>query len=489
MNDVELAFTPATELRQLVRTKQVSPVEIVETVLRRIERVNPVVNAYVTVAADQALDAARAAEAAIGRGDPSASSGQGLGPLHGIPVSLKDLTTTAGIRTTYGSKLYADNVPSVDALEVTRLKAAGAIILGKTNTPEFGAGPNTLNALFGATRNPWDLERSAGGSSGGAAVALACGLGPIAQGSDLGGSLRIPASVCGVIGFRTSPGRIPVWPSGWTSNMFSVTGPMARTVRDTALMLSVMAGPDDRVPISLDEPGDVFERAADGDLSSIACEAGRGPRVAWSPDLGVGLVDPEVARIVEDAARTFESLGCTVEDAHPDVGEPRPMIAALRALGTAAGNPELLKRADEVANPFLREFLKRPHELTGMEVARAWHEHSRLIERVAAFFREYDLLITPTTPTPAYMLDQMFPPVVAGTPIGSAIDAMIVTYVITMTGLPAISLPAGWTDAGLPVGMQIVGRRHAEAAVLRAAAAFEAARPWAARRPLVATEA
>ena len=481
MNDLELAFTPATELRRLVRARQVSPVEVVEAILRRIERVNPTVNAYVTVAADQALAAARDAEAAVLRGDP-------LGPLHGVPVSLKDLTTTAGIRTTYGSKLFADNVPSVDALEVTRLKAAGAIVLGKTNTPEFGAGPNTLNALFGATRNPWDLERSAGGSSGGAAVALACGLGPIAQGSDLGGSLRIPASVCGVIGFRTSPGRIPVWPSGWTSNMFSVTGPMARTVRDTALMLSVVAGPDDRVPISLDEPGEAFERAADGELFSIAREPGRPSRVAWSPDLGVGVVEPEVARIVEDAARTFESLGCTVEDTHPDVGEPRPMIAALRALGTAAGNPELLKRADEVANPFLREFLKRPAELTGMEVARAWHEHSRLVERISHFFRDYDLLITPTTPTAAYMVDQMYPPVVAGKPIGSAIDAMIVTYVITMTGLPAISVPAGWTEAGLPVGMQIVGRRHAEAAVLCAATAFEAARPWADRRPPVAVE-
>ena len=488
MDDLELAFTPATELRELIRSKQVSPVEVVDAALRRIERVNPAVNAYVTVAAEQAVAAARDAEAAIQRGnDRSAGPEQAIGPLHGVPVSLKDLTPSAGIRTTYGSKLFADNVPTADALEVTRLKQAGAIILGKTNTPEFGAGPNTLNALFGATRNPWDLERSAGGSSGGAAVALACGLGPLAQGSDLGGSLRIPASVCGVIGFRTSPGRIPVWPGGWTSNPFSVTGPMARSVRDVALMLSVMAGPDDRVSISLDEPGDVFERAADGELASIARVAGRPPRVAWSHDLGIGVVDPEVSRLVESAARTFESLGCTVEDAHPDIGDPRDMIAALRALGTAAGNPELLKRADEVDNPFLREFLKRPAELTGMEIANAWNAHSRLIERVSAFFRDYDLLITPTTPTPAYLVDQMFPPDVAGTPIASAIDAMIVTYAITMTGLPAISVPAGWTEAGPPIGMQIVGRRHAEAAVLSAAAAFEATRPWADRRPAVAT--
>jgi amidase len=480
MNDLDLAFTPATELRRLVSDRRLSPVEVVEALLRRIERVNPVVNCYVTVAAERALDAARRAEAAQVRGDA-------LGPLHGVPVSLKDLTPTAGIRTTYGSRLFADHVPTRSALEVERLVAAGAIVVGKTNTPEFGAGPNTLNALFGATRNPWDLARSAGGSSGGAAVALACGLGPLAQGSDLGGSLRIPASVCGAIGFRTSPGRIPVWPAGWTTNLFSVSGPMARTVRDTALMLSVMAGPDDRVPISLDEPGGAFAPLAEDDAPGRALDWLRGKRVAWSPTLGVGLVEPEVERLVGEATRAFEGLGATVEAADPVVGEPRPMIAALRALGTAAGNPDLLDRADEVDNPFLREFLKRPRELSGLEVARAFHEHARLAERFAHFFREHDLLVTPTTPTAAYMLDQMYPPTVAGTPIASAIDAMIVTYVITMTGYPAISVPAGWTEAGLPVGMQIVGRRHAEADVLRAALAFEQARPWADRRPPVAT--
>lgn len=472
MDDLELAFTPATDLRRLIRDRQVSPVEVVERLLQRIERLNPVVNAYCTVAADQALAAARQAEAAVQRGDP-------LGPLHGVPVALKDTTPTAGIRTTFGSRLFADHVPAEDALEVTRLKQAGAIILGKTNTPEFAAGPNTLNALFGATRNPWSLERSAGGSSGGSAVALACGLAPLAQGGDLGGSLRIPASVCGVIGFRTSPGRIPMYPSGWTSEPFLVTGPMARTVRDTALMLSAMAGPDDRVPISLDEPGAVFERAAEGDV--------RGLRIAWSPDLGIGRVEPEVARIVEAAGRRFEEAGCTIEDATPEIGEIRPTIAAFRALGVAAGSPELLDRADEVDNPFLREFLKRPRELTGLEIARACTEHARYVERMAAFFRRYDLLLTPTTPTAAYLLDQMFPPEIDGQPVANAIDAMIVTYAITLAGLPAISVPAGFTADGLPVGLQIVGGRHAEALVLRAAAAFEQLAPWADQRPPLAT--
>jgi len=470
VDDLALAFAPATELRRLIRAGKVSPVEVVEGTLRRIERVNPVVNAYCTVAAGQALAAARQAEAAVSRGDD-------LGPLHGVPVGIKDMSLTAGIRTTFGSRLYADYIPTEDSVDVARLKRAGAIVLGKTNSPEFAAGPNTLNALFGATRNPWSLERSAGGSSGGSAVALACGMASLANGGDLGGSLRIPASVCGVVGFRPSPGRVPMYPSAWTSESFLVVGPMARTVRDVALMLEVTAGPDDRVPISLDEPGSVFERAAEGGV--------KGLRVAWSPDLGVSRVDPEVARIVEAACRRFEEAGCSVEAAAPEIGEIRPMIATYRALGAAAGAPDLLNRADEVENPLLREFLKRPRELTGLQVAQAGIEHSRYVERMMAFFRRYDLLVTPTTPTAAYLLDQMYPPEIAGQPVESAIDAMLVTYAITMAGLPAISVPAGFTAAGLPVGMQIVGGRHAEALVLRAAAAFEKLAPWADRHPPV----
>lgn len=471
MNDLALTFAPATELRRLIRDREVSPVEVVERTLQRIEQVNPVVNAYCTVAAEQALTAAREAEAAISRGDA-------LGPLHGVPVAIKDMSLTAGIRTTFGSRLFADHVPTEDSLDVARLKRAGAILIGKTNTPEFAAGPNTLNALFGATRNPWNLERSAGGSSGGSAVALACGMTPLATGGDLGGSLRIPASVCGVVGFRTSPGRVPMYPSSWTSESFLVVGPMARTVRDVGLMLSATAGPDDRVPISLDESGAVFETAAEGGV--------KGLRVAWSPDLGVSRVDPEVARIVEAACRRFEDAGCSVEAAAPEIGEIRPMIATYRALGAAAGVPELLDRADEVDNPLLREFLKRPRELSGLDVARAGIEHARYVERIAAFFQKYDLLVTPATPTAAYMLDQMYPPEIAGETIVNAIDAMLVTYAITMASLPAISVPAGFTAAGLPIGMQIVGGRHAEALVLRAAAAFEELAPWAHHRPPVA---
>lgn len=471
MDDLALGFTSAADLRRSIRSREISPVEAVEGLLRRIERVNPVVNAFCTVAGEQALVAAREAEAAVIRGDD-------LGPLHGVPVAFKDMVPTAGIRTTYGSRLFADNVPTEDALEVSRLKQAGAIVVGKTNTPEFAAGPNTLNVLFGGTRNPWNLEHSAGGSSGGSAVALACGMVPLASGGDLGGSLRIPASLCGVVGYRTSPGRIPMVPYGWTSDPFLVSGPMARTVTDTALMLAAMAGPDDRIPISLDEPGSVFERAAEGEM--------RGLRIAWSPDLGVSRVDPEVARIVEAACQRFTEAGCSVEPAAPAVGDIRPMTATLRALATAAASPELLDRADEVDNPFLREFLKRPRELTGLEVANAWHAHSQYVERMVGFFRNYDLLVTPATPTAAYLLDQMYAPEIDGQPVDSAIDAMLLTYAFTMAGLPAISIPAGFTAAGLPIGMQIVGGRHADALVLRAAAAFEQIAPWAHLRPRVA---
>jgi amidase len=253
---------------------------------------------------------------------------------------------------------------------------------------------------------------------------------------------------------------------------------MARTVRDIALMLAATAGPDDRVPISLDEPGSVFENAAEGGV--------RGLRIAWSPDLGISRVDPEVATIVEVACRRFEDAGCSIEAAHPEIGEIRPMIATFRALGAATGAPELLDRADEVDNPLLREFLKRPRELTGLQIAQAAIDHSRYVERIAAFFRTYDLLVTPTTPTAAYLLDQMYAPEIDGEPVESAIDAMLVTYAITMAGLPAISVPAGFTSAGLPIGMQIVGGRHAEALVLRAAAAFEELAPWAHHRPPVA---
>src|SRR6266850_3347608 len=308
MPAMDLCFTPASRLAALIRQRKVSPLEVTRAVLAQIERVNPEVNAYCTVAAKTALADARKATSAVTRRSAR------LGPLHGVPVSIKDLTPTRGIRTTWGSKIYEHHVPTEDGLVVERLRAAGAIVIGKTNTPEFGAGGNTRNAVFGPTLNPWNLALTCGGSTGGGAVALATGMAPLAQGSDLGGSLRIPASFCGVVGLRPSPGCVPVWPRGTAWNTYSVEGPMARTVADTALMLSAIAGQDPRVPISYP----VDTRAL---LGAVKRPSIKGLRIAWSSDLGITPVDHEVKRVTEATLAVFRKLGARVEEAHPAFDE------------------------------------------------------------------------------------------------------------------------------------------------------------------------
>lgn len=467
----DLCYLPATELVAAIRAKRASPREVTDAVLAQIDRVNPIVNAFVTVVADQAREAARAAEAAVMRHPPDE-----LGPLHGVPVSIKDLTLTKGIRTTFGSLAFADFVPTEDALVVERLKHAGAIILGKTNTPELGAGGNTKNALFGPTRNPWRLSHTCGGSSGGAAVALATGMGPLAQGSDTGGSLRTPASFCGVIGFRTSPGVVPVYPTPLAWDPLSVTGPMARTVGDTALMLAAVAGPDDRAPISV--PVDPAAWVAAARTPEV-----RGWRIAWSADLGVTPVDPVVARVAESAARAYLDLGCSVEDDHPDFTGLREMILPARSARMAAVHGGLLPKWRDRMFPPLVWNIELGSTITATQWAKAEMDRTRLWHRVRAFFERYDLLMTPTVAVPPFPHAWDYPPEINGQRTETYLDWFLLTYAITLTGLPAISIPAGWTADGLPVGLQIVGRRWGEAAVLRAAAALEAARPWAGRRP------
>ena len=465
----DLCYMPATEVAAAIRAKRVSPREVVDAVLDRIDRVNPIVNAFVTIVADQARQAARDAEMAVMRAER-------LGSLHGVPVSIKDLTPTKGIRTTYGSKAFATNVPAEDALIVQRLRGAGAIVLGKTNTPELGAGGNTKNALFGPTRNPWRLSHTCGGSSGGAAVALAAGMGPLAQGSDTGGSLRTPASFCGVIGFRTSPGVVPAYPSPLLYDPLSVTGPMARTVADTALMLAAVAGPDDRAPISI--PVDPAQW-----LEAVRTREVRGWRIAWSADLGVTPVDPEVVRVAEAAARTYQALGGTVEDAHPDFTGMKQIIHATRASKMAAVHGGLLPKWRAQMFPPLVWNIEHGLTLTAEEWGRAEMARTALWHRVRTFFERYDLLLTPTVACPPFPVEWDYPSEINGQKMDTYIDWFLLTYAITLTGLPAISVPAGWTADGLPVGLQIVGRRWGEAAVLRAAAALEAARPWGDRRP------
>ena len=471
MSDRDLCYVSAAQLQRLYRTRKVSPLEVMQAILARIDAVNPRVNAYVTVAREAALAAARKATAALTRRAGS------LGPLHGIPVSIKDLTPTKGIRTTWGSKIFEHHVPEEDALYVTRLKAAGAIVVGKTNTPEFGAGGNTFNAVFGATRNPWDTALTCGGSSGGAAVALATGMGPLAQGSDLGGSLRTPAAFCGVVGFRTTPGLIPVYPADLAWDSLSVTGPMARTVGDVALMLAAMAGPDDRAPLSYDVDPRGFPAAVE--RPSI-----KGWRVAWTPDLdGLIPVDQEIATIAERATGIFRSLGAKVEHTCPSFGEVNEIVLATRGLGMVARHAHRLAEWEPAMQKGLVWNIKQGLSLTPQEIGRGETLRTRLWHRVREFMATKDLLILPTVAVPPFPVEQPYPTEINGRALDNYTQWFFLTYGITVTGLPVISVPCGFTRSGLPVGLQIVGRRRQETAVLRAAGAFEAAAPWADRIP------
>jgi amidase len=468
----DLCFAPATELLRLYRTRKASPLETMQAVLTQIDRVNPQVNAIVTLARESALAEARKATRALPRRVE-------FPPLFGVPVVIKDLTITKGLRTTYGSKIHADHVPTEDALVVQRLKAAGAIVLGKTNTPEFGAGANTFNAVFGATRNPWNLELTCGGSSGGSAVALVTGMGPIAHGTDLGGSLRIPAAFCGVVGFRTTPGLVPVYPRELAWDHLSVHGPMARTVADAALMLSVMAGPDDRAPISYAADTREF-------VTAVRKPSVKGWRIAWTPDLaGLIPVDNEVASVAEQGARVFRSLGAAVATASPDFSETNEIVLSTRGLVMAALHGDKLTRWRDQMQQGLVWNIEQGLRLTPQEIGHGEKLRTVLWHRVRMFFERYDLLVLPTVAVKPFPVEQPYPTEINGQALANYTQWFFLTYAISLTGLPAISVPCGFTEDGLPVGLQIVGRRRQEAAVLTAAAAFERAAPWADKIPRI----
>ncbi|HUO62822.1 MAG TPA: amidase family protein [Terriglobales bacterium] len=474
----DLCFTPASELARLYRSRKVSPLEVMRAVLERVDRVNPLVNAVVTLDREAAMNQARRATAALARRSAA------LGPLHGIPVGIKDVTPTKGMRTTFGSKLFEDHVPAEDAAVVERLKAAGAIVLGKTNTPEFAFGPNTVNAVFGATRNPWNLALSAGGSSGGSAAALATGMCPIAQGTDLGGSLRGPAALCGVVGFRTTPGLIPRYPEVLAWDSYSVEGPMARTTGDTALLLSVMAGPADaRAPMNYAADPKPF-------LAAVRQPSVKGSRIAWTPDLG-GLVtvDPEIATACAESARIFRTLGARVERASPDMRDVPEIVALTRGFLMVARHADKLDRWRDQLQAGLVENTVQGLAMTSRDVARGELLRTQLWHRVHAFFESRDLWLTPTTAVPPFPIELPHAMEIGGKPAGKTLQRSFLTYAFSVLGLPAISVPCGFTRDGLPIGLQIVGRPRQEAAVLRAAAAFEAAQPWAHRMPPVITQA
>ena len=467
----DLCARPAADLARSIAARELSAAEVMEAHLARIDRVDPAVNAIVTLLPDEARRGAAAADAAVARGDA-------LGPLHGLPVAHKDLTWTKGIRTTFGCRAFENFVPDEDALIVERLRAAGAITIGKTNTPELGAGSQTFNAVFGATRNPYDTTKTCGGSSGGAAVALATGMLPIADGSDLGGSLRNPAGFCNVVGFRPSPGRVPIWPSQAAWFPMGVQGPMARNVTDVALMLSAIAGPDPRAPISLPPPGSVFRPPLDRDVEGSA--------IAWSRDLGGLPVDPRVTAVIDAERGTFERLGCVVEDAEPDMSGVAEVFRVWRAWYFEACYGTLLDEHRELLKDTVIWNIEEGRRLTGPRLGEATRAWSALLDRVRRFFERYEFLVLPVSQVPPFDVDQPYVTEIDGVPMETYLDWMSSCAHISVLGLPAISVPCGFTDDGLPVGVQIVGRQHDDLGVLRLAHAFEKVNGAGRRRPPMA---
>ncbi|HXG03651.1 MAG TPA: amidase [Candidatus Binatia bacterium] len=463
----ELTRLSAVELAALIRSKAVSPVEATHAVLARIEALNPRLNAFCLVAADAARRAAREAEIAVMKQEP-------LGPLHGVPVSIKDVIFTRGLRTTGGSRLFAEAVPEEDDVTVARLRGAGAVIVGKTTTSEFGHKAVTESPLFGVTRNPWNPALTPGGSSGGAAVAVATGQGPVALGTDGGGSLRIPAAFCAVYGFKPSWGRVPQTVGFPAWEHLSCTGPLTRTVRDAALVLDVLAGGDDRDRFSLPrEAGSYLE----------ACEESvKGLHVAWAPDLGYAVVDPAVQAACENAAAEFEALGCHVEVVNPGWESPEEIFGTIVAAQFWAHWSDALAEGEAQMDPTLAKFVRRGAGIGTRDYVLAHDRARRFWAEVQSFLARFDLLLTPTTAVPPFPAAEAPPREIQGRRV-SVLGWMPFTYPFNLTGQPAASVPAGFTDDGRPVGLQIVGRRHADRTVLAASAAYEAACPWAERRP------
>ena len=466
MDNLEICYMSVIEMVKAIEDKQLSPVEIMDAVLSRIERLNPKINAYCTLVAESARKQAREAETMVMKGEE-------LGRLHGIPVSIKDLTFTKGIRTTFGSKIYENFVPEQDAIVVERLKAAGAIVVGKTNTPEFGFKGVTDNRLFGATCNPWNPGLTSGGSSGGAAASVAAGMGPLAQGSDGGGSIRIPSSFCGVFGLKPSFGRVPVGPGFPDWQTLSHTGPITRTVRDAALAMEVIAGRDDRDRHSLPDTGLRYLPFLGGDL--------KGLKIAWSPDLGYAVVDPRVLEVTSAAVGIFDTLGGTLEAATPEVGHAGRAWGAIWNMTFASKHRDKLEEWREQMDPGLVALIEQGKDRLATEYASAALEREEYCDKIQPFFEKYDLLLTPTLAVPPFEVGASGPREIDG--VQRFLDWVTFTYAFNLTGQPAASVPCGWTEDGLPIGLQIVGRRFDDVAVLRAAAAFEQASPWAGRRP------
>jgi amidase len=470
----DLCFLGACEQEQLIRSKKISVTQLITAHLDQVERFNPKLNAIVTLTAESALQAAKEADAQLARQDV-------IGALHGLPVAHKDLFLTKGVKTTFGSPIYKDNIPQVDSLPVERQKNAGAISLGKTNTPEFGAGSQTFNSVFGTTLNPYDLTKTCGGSSGGGAVALATGMVALADGTDLGGSLRNPANFCNLVGFRPSVGRVPTWPEqlGWYT--MSVAGPMARSVEDLALMMSVLSGPDDRSPIALDTPGTIFTSPLKRNF--------KGCRVAYSEDLGGLPLEPEVRTVMRAAREVFERLGCEVVDAEIDLSEAGEIFMLWRAWRTELRiAPLLASHKDQLKDTVIWN-AEQGLDLTGPQLARAEAKRTEIYHRMREFMNTYEFFILPVNQVVPFSVDLDYPREINGVKMNTYIDWQKTAYFISAMGNPAISVPAGFTDSGLPVGVQIVGGHRQDLAVLQMAYAFEQATQFGLKRPSICTVA
>ncbi|HMF77829.1 MAG TPA: amidase [Bryobacteraceae bacterium] len=465
----EICFMRAVDILQAVRAKKLSAREVMEAHLKQIQRLNPKVNAVVTLAAEEQL------MAKAGEADEALAKGKWLGPLHGLPVGVKDLHETSGLRTTFGSPLHKDYVPDFDCRVVQREKEAGAIVIGKTNVPEFGLGSQTFNKVFGATRNPYDLSKTCGGSTGGGSVAVACGMVPLADGSDMGGSLRNPPNFCNVVGIRPSPGRVSNVPTklGWLT--LSVMGPVARNVTDCAFFLSVLAGFDPHSPISIDQPGTQFAQPL-GERSF------KGVRVAMFKDLGLPW-EAEVKNAVQAQRKVFESLGCIVEDAEPDFRDANECFLALRHWSTEFAFGDLLRTQGGQLNEYIHWHVEEGRKLTGSDLSRLEAKRMALYQRLCGFKGEYDYFILPVNQVLPFDVNVHYPAEIAGVKMENYIAWMKSAYYISVSGNPAMSVPCAFSASGLPIGMQIVGRDHDDWGVLQLGYAFEQATQIGKRRP------
>ncbi|CAA9365364.1 MAG: Amidase family protein BBta_1912 [uncultured Nocardioidaceae bacterium] len=474
MHDID-RHSSARDMVAAVAAKAISARELLELHLARIAAVNPAVNAVVSLDPERAREAAAAA-------DEVTAAGERLGPLHGLPFAFKDTHEVAGWPTTFGSPLMAGHVSQRDDLVVERIRAAGVVVIGKTNVPEWAAGSHTFNPVFGTTRNPYDLSRSAGGSSGGAAAALASGMVPLADGSDMGGSLRNPASFCNVVGLRPSLGRVPSWPTRNAWEPLSVTGPMARGVDDLALLLSVVAGPDARSPQALETPGSAFARTTPADLNGL--------RVAFSVDLGGAFeVEDDVAGVLNAQRELLSGTGARVGEAYPDLRGADGAFRTLRAWHFAHRFGALLRSDPDAFKASLAGNIREGEPVTGAEVARAFQTRTEIGERVREFFTQHDVLVMPVSQVPPFSADEEYPSLINGRAQPTYLDWMRSAYLITMTGCPAISVPAGFTGQGWPVGVQVVAAPNHELRLLQFARAFEMANPAGRRRAVLGEEA